>query len=78
MFLKCIKTFLDNWISLLQAGQELNALHIACREGMTDIVELIIKATENSKQVMITSNGQYVRGQPSLEELLIMEGPEVC
>ena len=50
----------------------MTALHIACRDGRTDIADVIIQAAE--KQAKMTYSGKY---QPNIQELLNMEGPEV-
>ena len=63
------------WKSLFQDQQELTALHIACRDGRTDMIDLIIQAAE--KQVMISHSWKYVKYQANIQTLLNMEGLEV-
>ena len=60
---------------LLQAEQELSALHIACRDGRADMADLIIEAAR--KQTFIFHSRKYVKYEPDMQELLNMEGPEV-
>ena len=50
----------------------MTALHIACRDGRTDMADIIIQAAE--KQAKMTYSGKH---QPNIQELLNMEGPKV-
>ena len=59
----------------MQAEQELSALHIACRDGRTDMANLIIQAAK--KQTIIFHSRKYVKYEPDIQKLLNMEGPEV-
>ena len=55
--------------------QKLTALHIACRDGRTDMADVIIQAAE--KQAMISHSGKYIKYQANIQTLLNMAGPEV-
>ena len=63
------------WFNLFQDQQKLTALHIACRDGRTDMADLIIQAAE--KQAMISHSGKYVKYQANIQTLLNMAGLEV-
>ena len=60
-----------------QDQQELTALHIACRNGRTDMAELIIQAAEKQATILISHSGQYVKFQANMQTLLNMAGLEV-
>ena len=53
----------------------MTALHIACRDGRTDMADVIIQAAE--KQAMISHSGKYVKYQAKIQTLLNMAGHEV-
>ena len=55
----------------------MTALHIACRNGRTDMAELIIQAAEKQAMILISHSGKYVKYQANMQTLLNMAGLEV-
>ena len=62
---------------MFQDQQELTALHIACRDGRTDMADLIIQAAEKQAMIEISHSGKYVKYQASMQTFLNMAGLEV-
>ena len=65
------------WFFFFQDQCELTALHIACRDGRTDMVDLIIQAAEKQATILISHSGKYVKYQANMQMLFNMEGLEV-
>ena len=55
----------------------MTALHIACRNGRTDMAEVIIQAAEKQAMILISHSGKYVKYQANIQTLLNMAGFEV-